>query len=96
MFSVCHVLPAAVLPHSEGRTESLKTCREIPLRQNGGVCLVLVCSYPNIYIIHLINLLFSEICRSVEFVKCGLTDECWKLDHGMRVQEDMISCALMV
>lgn len=43
VFSVCHVLPAAVLPHSEGRAECIKTRREIPLCQNGGVCLILVC-----------------------------------------------------
>ena len=43
-FLVCHVLSAALLPHSERRAEPAEACWEIPLCENGGVRLLLVCS----------------------------------------------------
>lgn len=39
---VCHVLPSALLQGSESRTESNQTSWQIPVCQNGGVCLFLV------------------------------------------------------
>lgn len=39
---VCHVLPGAVLPNSERGAGSNQTSGQIPVCQNGGVCLFLV------------------------------------------------------
>lgn len=50
---VCHVLPGAVLPNSERGTGSNQTSGQIPVCQNGGVCLFLV-------IIHFVVVLFLE------------------------------------
>lgn len=39
---VCHVLPAAAVPSSQRRVDSHQTCGQVPLRQTGGVCFLLV------------------------------------------------------
>lgn len=40
--SVCHVLPGVALPISQRRVDSHQACGQVPLRQTGGVCLLLV------------------------------------------------------
>lgn len=42
LYLVCHVLLGALLQKSERRTESNQTSGQIPLCENGGVCLFLV------------------------------------------------------
>lgn len=39
---VCHVLSCVAVPSTEGGTDAYQTCGQVPLRQTGGVCFLLV------------------------------------------------------